>query len=337
VPHCYNCHTFQENNPGNFFFHVRGKDGGMVFVREGQVRKINTLQSPIEHPLAFASWHPDGVHIVSSANDEYGIFLLSAARQADFEAVHTRGDLVIYNVETNNLSTSPQVFENGYIQTHPCWSADGKYVFYIRSRRQPSKAYQDVDQSRFDLMRISYDVASDKWGTPEMLLECSKEGKSCTFPRPSSDGKYVLCALCDKTTFAIYQDHSDVCLVDLELKTWRRLDVLDSDFVKSFPTWSSNGRWITFTSRRRDDLTALPYFAYFDTHGREHKAFVLPQEDPRFYDTFTDTCNAARLVNGKVTIDQFTLAEALQQPSIPAHFPNPPYVAPHSAPGPAGH
>ena len=256
----------------------------------------------------------------------------------DFEAAHYQGDLVLYNVETNTLSTSPQVFQNGYIQTHPSWSADGKSVFYIRCRSMQAPAtYKDFDQFRFDLMRISCDAASDTWGTPEMLMECSKEGKSCTFPRPSPDGKYVLCGLCNRTSFAVYQDQSELRLFDLRSKTWRRLDVLGGDFVESYPSWSSNGRWIAFAARRSTDLTELPHFAYFDAAGGAHKAFVLPQEDPGYYDTFTDSYNIVRLVNGEVPIDEFTLVQALKQPAIPALFPNPPHAVAQSATATAAH
>jgi hypothetical protein len=288
-------------------------------------------QGPISRPLAYGSWHPDGVHIVSSANDEYNRSILPVTRAYDFEAVHARGDLVIYNVETNNLSTSGQVFENGYINTQPCWSADGKWIFYIRCRRQPLTAIEEIKKFPFDLMRISYDAASDTWGTPETLMECSKQGKTCAFPRASPDGRYVLCVLRNKASFSAYQKSADLYLFNLESKQWRRLDVLDSDRVDSFPNWSSNGRWITFGSRRRDVITTLPHFAYFDTQGLEHKAFVLPQEDPGYYDRVTDTYNAVQLVNGEVTISQLALAKAvLEQPAIAAGFPNPPKVEAHT-------
>ena len=84
-------------------------------------------------------------------------------------------------------------------------------------------------------------------------------------------------------------------------------------------------------------MSALPYFAYFDAQGREHKAFVLPQEDPGGYDTFTDSYNAVQLVKGKVTVDPFTLAEALQQPAVPAGFPNPPNAEAYTGATPTSH
>ena len=82
----------------------------------------------------------------------------------------------------------------------------------------------------------------------------------------------------------------------------------------------------SFLSTRRDGLSALPYFAYFDAEGNDHKAVLLPQEDPAFYDTFTDTYNVVELLKSKITISPFELAQAMQQPAEPARFPNPPKV-----------
>jgi hypothetical protein len=323
---CYNCHTFHQNDPNRFFFHVRGKNGGMVLVLDGRIRKINTQQPPISRPLSFASWHPDGVRIVGTVNNRFSMTFPSTTKVSYYDVVESSGDLVVYNLETNALSTSRQVFGNDYIKTHPCWSPDGKYIYYVRCRSQPAHTPKDAEKFRFDLMRIPYDTASDSWGTPETLLECSKQGKSCAFPRPSPDGRYLLCVLSDKTSVPSNQPSADICLFDLESKKLRWLDAVNSPFLDSFPCWSSNGRWFLFSSNRRDGFDALPYFAYFDAQGREHKPFLLPQENPGYYDTPADSYNAAQLVKGKVTIDPFTLAEAVQQPAVTALFPNPPNV-----------
>ena len=39
---------------------------------------------------------------------------------------------------------------------------------------------------------------------------------------------------------------------------------------------------------------------YYDAEGEAHKAFVLPQKDPAFYDTFLDTYNVIELVKSRV-------------------------------------
>ena len=37
---------------------------------------------------------------------------------------------------------------------------------------------------------------------------------------------------------------------------------------------------MVFSSRRDDGSYTRPYIAYFDAQGRDHKAFMLPQQDP---------------------------------------------------------
>ena len=322
---CFNCHTFHQHDPNRFLFHVRGKQGGMMLVMDGKARKINTQQDPMFRPLAYASWHPDGQHIAATMN-MYVSYFPAAEELYYFEAVEKRGDLVVYNVESNTISTTREVFESDYIETHPCWSPDGKYIYFVRGTDTPLTAYADMAASKFDLMRISYDTATDTWGSPETVMAYSELGTSCAFPRPSPCGRYILHILADKATYPIHQKSSDVYVLDLQSKEYRRLDKVNSDLSESYPRWSSNGRWFSFVSTRRDSISALPYFAYFDAQGEAHKAFVLPQKDPAYYDTLVNTYNVVELVKSRVEISPFELARAMQRPAEDAVFPNPPDV-----------
>lgn len=329
--HCFNCHTFYQHDPNKFLIHVRGKYMGMVLVDNGKVRRINTKQDPMFRPLAYASWHPDGRHIAATCNRFIG-HMPANARTYYFEALEKRGDLVVYDVETNTLSSSDRVFGSEYIETHPCWSHDGKYIYYCRAMDRPIVTPEDWDDNDADLMRVPYDVATDTWGTPEIVKAFSELGLSCSFPRSSPCGKYVLHILADKTTYPIHQQSSDVYLLDLESRETRKLDIVCSDRAESYPRWSSNGRWFTFLSNRRDGMSALPYVAYFDADGETHKPFVLCQEDPDYYDTFIDTYNTVELVKSRVTINPFKLAQGIEQEAIDAEFPNPPQVDSHTGP-----
>ena len=322
---CINCHTFHQHNPDRFLLHVRMVQAGMMLVMDGKARKISTKQPPMFRPLAYSSWHPDGLHIAATLNQFFG-YIPSREKLYYFEAVEKRGDLVVYNVESNSISTTREVFENEYIETHPCWSPDGRYIYFVRSGDKPLRMLEDLATFRFDLMRISYDTVTDTWGSPETVMAYSDLGTSCAFPRPSPCGRYILHILSDKTTYPIHQRSSDVYVLDLESKQYRRLDNVNSDLSESYPRWSSNGRWFSFVSNRRDGLSALPYLAYFDEQGHAHKAFVLPQEDPAYYDTFIDTYNVVELVKSKVNISLFKLARAIQREPQEAMFPNPPQV-----------
>jgi len=339
---CFNCHTFYKNNPDKFICHMRGNFAGMMVVADGKIRKINTKQDPMFRPLAYASWHPGGRYIAATLNMFQAFWPATGERQ-DFEAVEKRGDLVVYDVEKNTISTTRAVFENTYIETHPCWSADGRYIYFVRCKDRPLRVDSDIATFKFDLMRISCDVETGVWGAPEMVKEYSKPGTSCSFPRTSQCGKYILHILADQTTYPIHQNSSDLYLLDLQTKEDTRLDQACSDLSESYPRWSSNGRWFSFLSNRRDGVSALPYFAYFDAQGRTHKAFVLPQDDPAYYDTFIDTYNALELVKSKVRMSEGELARGMQQEAVDAKFPDPPAVEAHDdstpkrAPTPGGH
>ena len=328
---CFNCHTFHQHDPNKFLFHIRTSHPGMMLVMDGKMRKIDTKQGPMFRPLAFASWHPGGRHIAATCNKFLG-HLTATSRLYYFEALDKRGDLAVYDVEKNTISTTKSVFGHEYIETHPCWSPDGKYIYYSRGKDIPITKPEDWANSKFDMMRISYDVAADVWGSPDTLIPYSKLGLSCAYPRPSPCGKYVLHILSDRTTYPIHQKSSDVYLLELATKKHRKLDNACSDLAESYPRWSSNGRWFIFVSNRRDGMSALPYLAYFDTEGEAHKAFVLPQEDPAFFDTFIDTYNVVELVKSRVNVSTFKLAQAMQRPPIKAEFPNQPEVDAYTGP-----
>lgn len=329
--HCFNCHAFHQHDPNRFLLHVRGEYTGMMLVTGGEIRRINTQKDPMFRPLAYASWHPDGNHIAATCNRFIG-HTPANAKTYYFEALEKRGDLAVYDVRKNLISTTDAVFGHDHIETHPCWSADGKYIYYCRAKDLPILKPEDWEKNDFDLMRVSYDVASGTWGKPETVKAYSEVGLSCSFPRPSPCGKYVLHILADRTTFPIHQESSDVYLLDLESNQERRLDALSSDLAESYPRWSSNGRWITFLSSRADGMSDLPYLAYFDEQGEAHKPFVLPQEDPEFYDTFIDTYNTVEPVKSRVNVDMFKLAQAIRQEATEAKFANPPQVDAYTGP-----
>jgi hypothetical protein len=57
-----------------------------------------------------------------------------------------------------------------------------------------------------------------------------------------------------------------------------------------------------------------PYFSHIDRNGRASEPFVLPQEDPEFYDTFLYAYNVPELISGPVKVDPRRLVEAIRSP-----------------------
>lgn len=81
--------------------------------------------------------------------------------------------------------------------------------------------------------------------------------------------------------FPVYRASSNLYLMDLKDGKYRRMEC-NSDQADSWHCWSSNSRWIVFSSKRENGLLARPYFCYIDMKGRAHKPFVMPQKDPTF-------------------------------------------------------
>jgi len=58
-------------------------------------------------------------------------------------------------------------------------------------------------------------------------------------------------------------------------------------------------------------MLSRPYFSYIDDAGKAHKPFVMPQEDPAFYDSFVKLYNLPELVTGPVRPGEQEFAHAV--------------------------
>ena len=83
---------------------------------------------------------------------------------------------------------------------------------------------------------------------------------------------------------------------------------------ESYHSWSSNSRWLVFSSRRIDGLYTRPYLVHIDENGTSGKPFVLPQKDPDFYSRFMFSYNIPEFVKGKVEAEAHTIANTARKP-----------------------
>ncbi|MBP8912179.1 MAG: hypothetical protein KBI32_11815, partial [Phycisphaerae bacterium] len=87
-------------------------------------------------------------------------------------------------------------------------------------------------------------------------------------------------------------------------------------------SWSSNSRWIAFSSKRQGGVFTRTYFSYVDETGKVHKPFVLPQKDPACYDSLLETYSVPELITGPVTVGAWRLALASRsQPNTSPQIP----------------
>ena len=77
---------------------------------------------------------------------------------------------------------------------------------------------------------------------------------------------------------------------------------MNSNDTESYHSWSSNGRWVVFSSRRLDGLYTRPFIAYVSERGEVFKPFLLPQQDTDFYSLLMKSFNIPEFVKGAVTV-----------------------------------
>ena len=169
---------------------------------------------------------------------------------------------------------------------------------------------QEYDSVRYDLMRIAFDASTGSFGNRiETILSSADTGKSITLARISPDGKYVVFCMSDYGTFPVWHHESDLFILNLETKEMRNLSAINSHRSESYHSWSSNGRWMIFGSRRMDGRFTRPYICYFDMEGNAHTPFILPQKDPLLYDSSIKSYNIPEFITGKVPVSPYEFAK----------------------------
>jgi Tol biopolymer transport system component len=123
----------------------------------------------------------------------------------------------------------------------------------------------------------------------------------------------------DYGNFSIWHPESDLYLLDLTTGKTSHPEI-NSNNSESFHSWSSTSRWIVFSSRRGDGLYTRPYFSYFDSSGRAHKPFILPQRKPGFYFNFLKSYNLPELITTRVELNPRKLIKVTASVPVNAVF-----------------
>jgi hypothetical protein len=283
---CVNCHSFNNGNTEDFLFHMRGSMGGTYFYSGGEFKKVNLKPKELKNGAIYPRWHPSGKFVAFSSNKIVQRF--HSFDNKNVEVSDLESSLVLYDVKKNEIMDIPLAGKEIHMDTYPEWSPDGKWLYFCRAE-QIGEVY-DYKQIRYNLYRVAFDPEKRKFGEPELVFDAMKINKSISFPRISPDGKFLVLTLADYGCFPIWHKEADLYRVNLQNLTTERLE-LNSDFADSYHSWSSNSKWLMFSSKRMDGLTTRPFISYIDEHGNSGKPFVLPQKDPEFYQRFLKSYN----------------------------------------------
>jgi hypothetical protein len=312
---CVNCHSFCQNNSKKMSLHIRKDFPGTVILNEGKLEKLNVKTEYMLATAAYPAWHPNGeiiAYSVNKINQNFSTSPLLTNNVSDKVS-----DIILYNIKTHTITTSPKVSTHSR-ENLPTWSPDGKWLYFI-SAPATGQTFESRIKVKYDLLRIAYDAKSNSWGNVDTVLTSRETGLSITFPSISPDGRYLMFCMIDYGYFSIFHTNSDLYLLDLQTHKYRKLEI-NSPSNESYHGWSQSGRWFVFSSKRLDDVYSRPFYSYFDTNGKAHKAFVLPQKDPLFYDSFLTNYNRPELIDGKVDVTDLEMRDIVYTDPVKVTF-----------------
>ncbi len=298
---CIGCHTANRGSADQYMFHARGAHGATLIQRDGRREWLTTKTENTIGNVAYTYWHPSGNYFAGSINPVRQSFWTGKDRW--IEVFDLASDIVVMDMRSHELLHSP-LLESEMLETEPAFSADGKSLFFCRS-----KAYEvprQVDSVRYDLCRIDFDERTGRFGdSVEVIIPAASMGKSITWPRPSYDGRYLMFCVTDFSCFPIDHKEADLWIMDLETGQYRPMDEVNSDYSESYHNWSSDSGWFLFASRRLDGLFGTLWFSTIGPDGRATKPFLLPVKNPsEYYHTTNYSFNVPDFTARKVDFKQ---------------------------------
>ena len=331
---CINCHSFQNYGTNNMLFHMRQFNGGTMLVHNGAPKKLDLKTDSTISAGVYPSWHPTADLVAFSTNTTRQTF--HTKDKDKIEVLDYASDLILYDVAKNEVSTISNAKDE--LECFPTWSPDGKTLYYtsahisspdsISTENYFKRHFREI---KYNIYSRSFDLATHKFGEPQLVFDAASLNKSATLPRVSPDGKYITFALGSYGCFHVWHRDADICVIETPqpLPSTSTLNSkpstlnttpLNSPFSESYPSFSSNGRWIMATSRRDDGNYTRPYISYFDANGKCHKAFEIPQQDPERNTLLLRSYNRPEFMKQRVKVTPQQFATKAQENAVHAKY-----------------
>lgn len=272
---CVNCHSYANYDSRNLTFHARGKNGGTVVIRNGQMRKVDIKSMGNGRHGSYNVWHPSTKYIAFSSNDTHQSFY--GESRDKIEVYDLWSDLIVYDIDNNKVLTDERFTDSLNLEIFPSFSPDGKWLYF--STAHPVRMPMETELLHYSIVRVPFCETDGSLGEVDTVYSAYKRGGTALMPRISPDGRYMLFSKADCGAFNLYHNESDLLMMDLQTKEMIDTRIINSPRMESYHAWSSNGKWILYASKRFDGRYTRLMMAYWDGQ-RFHKPFLLPQENP---------------------------------------------------------
>lgn len=309
---CLNCHSYPNRNPNRMLFHVRSDFGGTMMIRDAVIEKLDTKTDSTISALVYPYWHPSEKYIAFSVNTTLQSFFNHNPNR--IEVFDKASDVVVYDVDGHELYWSPLTKSPDRFETFPTFSPDGKWLYFC-SAEAVENMPADYDKVKYALVRIAFNPDDCTFGdVVETVFDAPSLGKSVSFPRISPDGRFLTFTLHGYGNFSIWHKDADICLLDLKSGELLEEPLMNSADVDSYHSWSGNGRWLLFSSRRDDGLYTKLYISHIDADGNASKPFLLPQDNPvEFYHSLMFSYNIPEFITAEMPVPSKTIVRAVRE------------------------
>ena len=321
---CINCHAYKNYKTDNMQFHVRQYKGGTVFVHNGDVKKVDLKTDSTISAGVYPHFNPVYDIVAYSVNNTGQIFHTKNHNKVEVQDQYS--DVIVYNPQKETVTLVADDPDD--LEVFPAWSPDGKMLYYCVSEFPKDSLLQDrvsrevvhYRDIKYDVFRRSWNPETGEFGDAELVFCASGLGKSATFPRVSPDGRFLLFAMAEYGCFHIWHKDADLYVMDLTTREYWPLEKANSDFPESYHSWSSNGKWVLFASRRDDTNYSRLYIAHINEDGTSDKAFLLPQESAEYYEFFDRSYNVPEFMKEPVSITPQEFVEVVEKEPVKVKY-----------------
>lgn len=296
LPVCGNCHSFADNGSALGLDVDYGNDKGAYAV-------MDTTKDMVLNDSKIITWadfrkedgemtfgllsrvSPTGRYVISTVKDR-SVFVAIPDLWYSQLFFPIKGILVVYDREKKTFTELPGADDPKYVQTNAVWSPDGKEIVFARTEAYKSERLEQknaalIDEKdvpeftrdhkpfRYDLMRIPFN--DGKGGKAVPVEGASNNGQSNYFAKFSPDGKWIV--FTKSNSYMLLQPDSELWIVPAAGGQARKLRH-NTARMNSWHSWSSNSRWLVWSSKANTPYTQL-FLTHIDDEGNDSPPVLL--------------------------------------------------------------
>ncbi len=308
LPVCGNCHSFSKDGTTLGLDVDYGNDKGgyaILPVAEEMTLTDDNIMTWSDYKRddgegtfgLLSQVSPNGRYVISTVKDR-AVFVATPGIEFSQLFFPIKGILVVYDTKTGEFAPLPGADDPAYVQSNPTWSPDGQHVVFARAKayeregianatsvlldeKDVPEFIEDNEPYKFDLYRVPFN--GGRGGEAQPLAGASHNGKSNFFAKYSPDGQWIVFTQAEN--YMLLMPDSELFIIPADGGDARRL-AANTARMNSWHSFSSNGRWLVFSSKINTPYTQL-FLTHIDEQGNSSPAVVL--------DRFTNSDRAANI------------------------------------------